>query len=43
VVGKGSKRVNMVQNYVHMYVNIKMIPVKTVPRIGEEEDKGEVL
>jgi hypothetical protein len=31
VVGKGVRRVNMVQMYLHMYVNTKMIPVETMP------------
>jgi hypothetical protein len=39
--GKGVRRVNMVQIFVHMYVNTKMIPVETIPGIGEARDKGE--
>jgi hypothetical protein len=31
----------MVQKYVYMYVNAKMIPVETVPGITGEGDKGE--
>jgi hypothetical protein len=31
---KGGSRVNMVQKCVHMYVDVKMIPVETIPRIG---------
>jgi hypothetical protein len=34
VAGKGGRRVNTVQKCVHMYVNAKMIPFKTVPGIG---------
>jgi hypothetical protein len=30
----GSRRVNMVQKYVHIYVNAKMIPFETIPGIG---------
>jgi hypothetical protein len=26
---------------VHMYVNSKMIPVETIPGMGERRDKGE--
>jgi hypothetical protein len=26
---------------VHMYVNVKMIPVETIPGMGGVEDKGE--
>jgi hypothetical protein len=26
---------------VHMYVNGKMIPVETIPEMGERRDKGE--
>jgi hypothetical protein len=34
MLGKGNSRMNMVQKYVHMYVNAKMIPFKTTPGIG---------
>jgi hypothetical protein len=34
VVGKGSRKVNMVQNCVHMHVNAKIIPVETIARVG---------
>jgi hypothetical protein len=38
VVQKGVRKVNMVQKKcVHMYVNAKMIPVETIPGMGEEE------
>jgi hypothetical protein len=36
VVGKGSRRINMVQKCVHMYVNVKIIPAETVPGIRGE-------
>jgi hypothetical protein len=35
VRGKGDRKVITVQNCVHMYVNAKMIPVKTTPGIRE--------
>jgi hypothetical protein len=35
-------RVHTVQKCVHMYVNAKMIPVETIPRMGREEDKEEL-
>jgi hypothetical protein len=34
VAGKWHRMVNMVQKCVHMYVNVKMIPVETIPRTG---------
>jgi hypothetical protein len=42
VMGKGSKRVNMVQKYIQVYVNAKMIPVETIPGIsgGEIKENG---
>jgi hypothetical protein len=44
IMGKGVRRVNMVQKCVHMYVNAKMIPVKNTPGIGKggkkEYDRG---
>jgi hypothetical protein len=27
--------------YIHMYVNAEMIPVETIPGVGEREGKGE--
>jgi hypothetical protein len=33
-MGKGSRRVNTCKNYVHLYVNAKMITVETIPGIG---------
>jgi hypothetical protein len=39
VAGKGGRKVNAVQIYVHMPVNA-MIPVETVPWIGGGEIKG---
>jgi hypothetical protein len=33
--GQWGKRVNMVQKCRYMYVNAKMIPVETIPRMGE--------
>jgi hypothetical protein len=39
--GKRGRMVSIVQNFVHMYVNAKMIPIETVPGIGERRDKGE--
>jgi hypothetical protein len=33
-VEKRGRKVNMVQIYGHMYVNVKMIPVETVPGMG---------
>jgi hypothetical protein len=41
VVGKGYRRVNMVQYCVHMYVNRKRIPVETILGMGRRRDKGE--
>jgi hypothetical protein len=38
-VGKGGRRVNMVQIY-HVY-KWKMIPVETIPGKGGGRDKGE--
>jgi hypothetical protein len=35
VAGKGSRRMNMVQKCIHLYINAKIIPVKTVPGSGE--------
>jgi hypothetical protein len=40
VLRKEGRRVNMVQNCLHMYINAKMIPVETVLGIGVEKDKG---
>jgi hypothetical protein len=40
VLGKVSRRVNMVQKYIHMYVKAKMIPAETTPRIMGGRDKG---
>jgi hypothetical protein len=34
VVRKEGRRVNMVQKFVHMYVNAKMITVETIPGMG---------
>jgi hypothetical protein len=34
VAGKGSRRGNMAQKYIHMYVNAKIIPVKSIPGMG---------
>jgi hypothetical protein len=34
VAGKWHRMVNMAKKYVHMYVNVKMIPVETIPRTG---------
>jgi hypothetical protein len=31
VAGKGVRRVNMMQKCVHMHINVKMIPVESVP------------
>jgi hypothetical protein len=43
-VGRGCRRVNMVQIFVHVYVTWKMRPVETVPGMGEgdimENDEG---
>jgi hypothetical protein len=36
-VGKGGRRVNMVEYYVLVYENGKMRPVGTVPGFGEGE------
>jgi hypothetical protein len=36
-VGKWCRRVNMCKYYVHMFVNVKMIPAKTIPGMGEGE------
>jgi hypothetical protein len=33
-VGKGYRRVNMVEYYVLIYENVKMRPVETVPGMG---------
>jgi hypothetical protein len=41
VAGKGDRKMNMGQKCLHMYVNAKMRPVKTIPRIQGEVDKGE--
>jgi hypothetical protein len=40
-VGKGSRRVNMVQKLCTHFYNAKMISVETVPEMGEGGDKGE--
>jgi hypothetical protein len=32
--GERVRRVNMMQKCIHMYVNAKIIPVKTIPGIG---------
>jgi hypothetical protein len=44
VLGKGGRRVNVIQKCVHMYVNAKMIPTETVPGVGEgdKESRGGV-
>jgi hypothetical protein len=41
VLGKGSRRVNMVKKCVCMKVNAKMIPVETTPGIWGGEDEEE--
>jgi hypothetical protein len=39
--GKGVGGVIWCKHCVHMYVNVKVIPVETVPGMGEVGDKGE--
>jgi hypothetical protein len=41
VLGKGVGGWIGTKQCVHMYVNTKMTPVKTTPRMEEESDEGE--
>jgi hypothetical protein len=36
------RKVNVCKYCVHMYINVKMIPVETIPGMGEGRDKGEL-
>jgi hypothetical protein len=40
-MGKGGRKVKMVQKCVHMYVNGKVIHVETTPAIWEGREKEE--